>query len=85
MNHFLSQMYKNVLYTAIDKKIFYPWFIKNNMIMYQSGIQWKNNQIKQAVFFQSAQMISSRSSSKSFQKDQSEYSLSLSIQGSQMS
>lgn len=30
-------MYKNVLHTAIDKKILYPWLIKYNMIMYQSG------------------------------------------------
>lgn len=78
-------MYKNVLHTAIDKKILYPWLIKYNMIMYQSGQQWTNNQIKQAVFFQTAQMISSRSSSKSFQKNESEYSLSLSIQGSMIS
>jgi len=44
-------MYKNVLFTAIDKKILYNWLMKYNMIMYQSGINWKNNQIKQAVFF----------------------------------
>tara|TARA_B110000285_G_C14943486_1_gene523202 strand:+ start:137 stop:406 length:270 start_codon:yes stop_codon:yes gene_type:complete len=37
LNKFLSQMYKNVLHTAIDKKILYPWLIKYNMIMYQSG------------------------------------------------
>ena len=62
MNKFLCQMFKNVLNTAIDKKILRPWLLKYNLIMYQSGMQWKNNQIKQAVFFQTAQMISSRSS-----------------------
>jgi hypothetical protein len=66
LSKFLSQMFRNVLCTAIDKKILYAWMMKYNMNMYQSGIQWNNNQIKQAVFFQSAQMISSRSSSKSF-------------------
>lgn len=59
-------MYKNVLCTAIDQEILYPWFVKYNPLMYQSGQQWTNNQIKQAILFQSAQMISSRSSSKSF-------------------
>lgn len=85
MNKFLSQMFKNVLFTAIDKKILRPWLLKYNLIMYQSGLQWKNSQIKQAVHYQTAQMISSRSSSKSFAKNESEYSLSLSIQGSMIS
>ena len=85
LNKFLSQMFKNVLHTAIDKKILYPWLFKHNLQMHQSGHQWKNHQIKQAIFFQTAQMISSRSSSKSFQKNESEYSLSLSMQGSMIS
>lgn len=85
LSKFLSQMYKNVLCTAIDQEILYPWFVKYNPLMYQSGQQWTNNQIKQAILFQSAQMISSRSSSKSFQKNESEYSLSLSMQGSVIS
>jgi len=36
-------MYRNVLFTAVDKKILYPWFVKYNPMMYQSGQQWKNN------------------------------------------
>ena len=44
-------MFKNVLYTAIDKKILRPWLLKYNLIMYQSGMQWKNSQIKQAVHY----------------------------------
>lgn len=85
LSKFLSQMYKNVLFTAIDKNILFTWLLKFNMGMAQSGIVWKNNQIKQTVFFQSAQMISSRSSSKSFRQNESESSLSMSMQGSVIS
>lgn len=34
MNKFLSQMFKNVLFTAVDKKILRPWLLKYNLIMY---------------------------------------------------
>jgi len=46
LSKFMSQMYKNVLFTAIDQKVFYQWMLKFNLIMYQSGHTWKNNQIK---------------------------------------
>jgi hypothetical protein len=36
-------MYKNVLHTALDKKLLFQWMMKYNMIMYQSGVTWKNN------------------------------------------
>lgn len=78
-------MYKNVLSTAIEKAILYKWLTKYNPIMHQSGVVWRNSQIKQAVFFQNAQMVSSRSSSKSFRQNESEYSLALSMQGSVIS
>ena len=47
-------MFKKVLETAIDKKTLKPWLLKYNLIMYQSGMQWKNCQIKQAVHYQTA-------------------------------
>ena len=54
LNKFLCQMYRRVLGTAVDRQLLFTWLVKYNMLMYQSGLNWKNNQIKQAVFFQSA-------------------------------
>lgn len=39
------------MFTAIDRKILEPWLIKYSVIMNQSGLNWRNHQIKQAVFF----------------------------------
>lgn len=37
MNKFLSQMFKKVLFTSIEKKVLRPWLMKYNIMMYQSG------------------------------------------------
>jgi len=34
LSRFLAQMYKNTLFTAIDKKILYQWLTKCNPIMF---------------------------------------------------
>jgi hypothetical protein len=86
LNKLLSNLFKNTLATAIDKAILKPWLLKYNIGMFRSGLQWRNSQIKQALLFHTAQMISSsRSSSKSSQRHDSEFLLGLSMQGSVLS
>lgn len=34
LSKFLSQMYKNVLFTAVDKSILFAWLLKYNLVMF---------------------------------------------------
>jgi len=52
-----------MIHQFLSKEVFFQWMLKFNPIMYQSGQIWSNKQIRDIVFNQNQQMVSSSSSS----------------------
>jgi hypothetical protein len=60
---FLKETMREIVTKSLEEDAFFSWLINFNPMAVQTGTQWNSQQIKEVVFCQNQQMVSSSNSS----------------------